>query len=128
MQLLNIHGELVTVDVRPSKYPIRAVSKSKLQGIAGEHLTDRFPNSPVLEEFTIPGSKLSVDFFLPIKKIAVEVQGIQHKEHSVFFHGDRKLSLEYGRQKSRDRQKANWCEINGFKMIEVFTEEDLEQI
>lgn len=119
MRLFDINNQPVKVDVRQSKYPLKAQSKSILQKRVGEILTDIYPRDSILEEFTVPGSRLSVDFFLPKRNIVVEVQGRQHKEHVSFFHGDRELSTKYARQKSNDRIKSHWCDLNNFQMIEI---------
>lgn len=126
MKMFDINGEIVKVDVRPSTYPLRGVSKSKLQSLCGQFLQDKFPREPILEEFTIPGSRMSVDFFLPQIKLCVEINGIQHSQHSNFFHGDRNTSTKFAKQKMRDSQKSYWCELNGFKLVNIETEEDFK--
>jgi very-short-patch-repair endonuclease len=81
----------------------------------------------VLEDFTIPGSQLSVDFFLPTLGYVIEVQGSQHKKHSDFFHGE-KTKLKFAGQMKRDNQKAQWAEQNGFTFIEIVQKDDIDGI
>jgi hypothetical protein len=127
MKLYDIDDKLVNVDVRPDKYPVKFKSRSSLQGITGEKLQERYPRDPILEDFTIPGSRLSVDFFLPHRRLVLEVQGEAHDRHVPFFHKDRVL-CNFAKQVSHDRKKAEWCETNGFTLIEIRTKQDLEQL
>lgn len=120
MKMYNIKGELVNVDVRPSSYPIRgAHSRSKIQGLVGAIIEEEFPLVSVLEEFTVPGSRMKVDFFLPSLGILYEADGDQHSLYTPFFHGDRNSSKEFAEQKMRDRQKNEWAEINHFKLVRI---------
>lgn len=128
MQMYDINNKLVNVDVRPSQYPRRRVSKSKLQTITGAKLDELYPYQIILEEFYVPGSKLSVDFFLPKIGLVVEVQGEAHYEHIPFFHGDRKTSTKFAGQIRRDMKKVSWCQYNGYELIEIVTEKDLENL
>lgn len=126
--MFDINEELVNVDVKPSTYPIKGISKSKLQTVVAEILTEKFPREPILEEFIIPGSRMSVDFFLPLKQIVVEIDGRQHQEFTPFFHGDKATSNKFANQIKNDRQKTYWCEINKYKLIRIIDKKDLEQL
>ncbi len=128
MRMFDVNGDLVNVDVRESRYPIRQHSKSTLQGRAAQVLRDSFPIDPILEEFPVPGTRQTIDFFVPKKGLVVEVDGRQHDEHVPYFHGDRATSDKYAKQKSRDRIKDEWCEINGFNLVRIKTEDDLENL
>jgi hypothetical protein len=119
MKMFNIHGKEVSVDVRPSSYPIKESSRSILQQRVGEMLKETFQREVVLEEFTVPGSRMKLDFFIPKFGLAVEIQGKQHAGHVGFFHGDKNFSTKYAGQKSRDRQKHEWAELNNFTLIEI---------
>lgn len=127
MKMFNIHGDLVNIDVRPSKYPMRTKSKSSLQGMVGIILMNLFPNHSILEEFTIPGSRMSVDYFLPDENMVVEIQGEGHTGYTPHFHQDRNL-CKFAKQKQHDRKKALWAETNGFKLIEIFPNTTEEEI
>jgi len=125
MKILDINNNLVVVDVKQTSYPLKSKSRSNIQGLVGLMLKTLFPRDVILEEFTVPGSRLSVDFFIPNRDLVIEVQGDQHFEHNEFFHGDRKLSTKYGGQQIRDRQKAEWCVNNDFTLVEIL-EKDTE--
>lgn len=125
MKIFDINGKLQNIDVRPSSYPLKSRSKSILQDKVKEYLISKYPRSGILEEFIIPGSRLSVDFFLPKEGLVFEIQGIQHSEHNPFFHGDKREN-KYASQKRRDMKKVEWAETNGFKLIEIFEEKDLK--
>lgn len=118
MKLYNTKGVLVSVDVRPSSYPLKQRSRSSLQGMVGAILLDLYPRDIVLEEFTIPGSRMSLDYFLPKKGLAVEIQGRQHDAYVPHFHGP-KNAAKFAGQLKRDREKAEWAETNGFRLVEI---------
>ena len=123
--MFDINDNLVPVDVRQESYPIKSKSRSKTQGLVAKLLVEKYAHTPILEDFTIPGSRLSVDFFLPKKWIAIEIQGVQHQEHNSFFHGPKEHN-KFAKQKVNDRQKAEWAETNGFKFVEIETTKEDE--
>jgi hypothetical protein len=128
VKIYDVDGELVNVDVRESSYPLRAKSKSILQDEVRDKLKEKYPRATILEEFTVPGGRLSVDFFIPSLGLVFEINGRQHDEHVPFFHGDRKTSTAYGKQVSHDRVKKEWADINNFKFYEIRSIEDWEKL
>jgi hypothetical protein len=65
-------------------------------------LTEMFPVIPILEEVWLPGSgNLRLDFYLPQKKMAVEVHG--KGGFNVAMHNDGK--------------KREWCELNDIRLV-----------
>lgn len=127
MRMFDINGKMVKVDIRESRHPVKARSRSLLQGEVGQVLVERFPRQTVLEDFTIPGSRLSVDFFMPNAGIVIEIDGRQHSEYIPFFHGDRN-QLKFSDQITRDMKKQQWCDYNSFTMIRIANKEDIEKI
>lgn len=125
MKMLDIKERIVNADIRPSKYPLKPKSKSSLQGFVQDFLVEKYPKDVILEDFTIPGSRLSVDFLIWSRGICVEVQGSQHTEHNDFFHGSHDNKNFY-KQIKRDSKKSRWAEINDLNFIEIFTKKDLE--
>ncbi len=127
MKLLDINGRQVSVGLYSSKNNIGKTERSKLQTIAGECLKNKYPHEQILEDYIIPSSRLSVDFFIPRLKIVIEVNGVQHEKFSPFFHGERTQN-KYTKQVFRDVKKQRWAEMNGFKFYTIVQEEDLEQL
>jgi hypothetical protein len=75
----------------------------------------------ILEEVKLPGSRdpakksvLYLDFFIPNIKIGVEVHGEQHYKYVPFFH---KSKAGFLQAQTRDRIKAEWCELNSIELI-----------
>ena len=81
-------------------------------------LKDRFPTLRILEEVSIPvihrKKTLFLDFYIPVRKIAVEVQGIQHYQFVSAFHSSK---ADFLNQKKNDRMKCEWCDLNGIELI-----------
>lgn len=123
MKLIDMNGNEVRANVSASNFPIRGESsKSMIQQNAGKILVSKYSLYTILEEWPIPGSKLTIDFFIPQLRIAVEVDGSQHKKFNKFFHG----TIEnFRKQKERDARKKSWCEMNN---IDLYSVTDLEQL
>lgn len=97
--------------------------KSKIEVAALSRLQDWYPLQPIIYEFHLPCSpRLSLDFFLPYVKIAVECDGQQHMAYNPHFHKSR---MDYLKQVARDRYKQEFCDINGIKLIR-WTAEDFK--
>jgi hypothetical protein len=120
---VNDPTKIITWDLRESSWPMKSVStcRSKIQYEIGRIIRQRFPLDPVLEDITIPETRLSIDFYIPHRKIAVEVQGEQHDEMNPYFH---KSNAEFEEQKQRDETKRFFCELNGIRLLELRTIKD----
>ena len=55
-----------------------------------------------------------MDFYLPLKKICVEVHGEQHYKFIPFYHRD---MVSFVKAKKRDLEKKEWCEQNEIRYI-----------
>lgn len=75
----------------------------------------------VYEEFPVFGTKMRLDFFNGTRKIAIEVNGDQHREFTPYFHNDSRS--QYWKQLKRDVRKLEWCELNGIRLIEIYLED-----
>jgi hypothetical protein len=77
-----------------------------------------FPFDPPYEEVLVPGCgpPLYLDFLLPQRRLAVEVQGRQHREYVAYFHG---TPARFAAQRGRDRLKAEWCALNGLTLVHL---------
>lgn len=80
-----------------------------------------FPLDVICEEVNLPGENLFLDFFLPSRKIAIEVQGRQHDQFVSFF---QKTKPKFYQGQQRDRRKAEFCKLNGIKLVELPDNED----
>tara|TARA_B100000575_G_C22684423_1_gene415762 strand:+ start:151 stop:552 length:402 start_codon:yes stop_codon:yes gene_type:complete len=117
------HEEVVW-DLRPSRWPVKSklACRSKIQYESGQMLSRRYPLDPILEDVTIPKTRMSLDFFLPQRSIAVEIQGQQHYTQNSFFH---KTKADFLKQKKRDSDKSFFCELNGIQLIVISKPEEL---
>lgn len=95
------------------------LNKSELHLKTRELLSTKFPTLQILEEVPIHVTRTDVlylDFYLPLKRICVEVQGEQHFRFIPFYH---QTTLGFIKSQKRDRQKKEWCDINDIKCIEL---------
>lgn len=92
---------------------------------ARQILQERFPTHQVLEEVAVPilpRTVLYLDFFLPLRKLAVEVHGQQHYTYNSFFH---KTQRDFFQQIKNDKLKCEWCELNHIELLVLsFESED----
>lgn len=127
MKAKSLNGKDIVIEHRPSQYPMRNEHgcRSKLQYTTGQHLKTLYPYDPILEDVPIPDSKFYFDFWLPKRKIAVEIQGRQHQEFVPFFH---KTQAGFKQHQERDIRKQDFCKANGIKLIQIYTEDDWAQL
>ena len=116
---LNLKGRVVKADEsRPrSSYHLNA------RGI----LKQLFPTSQVLEEVPVTlrkGKSISLDFFISQFRIVVEVHGQQHSKFTPMFHAS---AQDFIKQKKRDADLQEWCELNNFTYIELRYDEKPEE-
>lgn len=64
-------------------------------------------------DWLIYNRKLTLDFYLPNQKIAIECQGLQHFEPIEFFGGNESFFIN----RKRDEEKLKLCKKNNVKMI-----------
>lgn len=118
--------DVVDLDGNTHKWSLRGhIAKGSINKKSSLHLKARdlikakFPTLQILEEVPIPcrrNETLYLDFYLPLKQLCVEVHGEQHYTFSSFFHGTR---LNFLKHKKRDKNKKNWCSLNGITIIEL---------
>jgi len=119
MKLLGLDGREYSLNAR--KYMVdgnQTRPRSSLHLEARTLLKEMFPGDIILEEITLPGCKptLYADFFIPLQKLIVEVQGEQHYKQNSFFH---KTDDAFLKAKKRDVLKKRWCEVNDLIIIEL---------
>jgi hypothetical protein len=102
--------------------------RSDLHLTARKLLLETFPMLTILEEVPIPihGKRVTayLDFYLPLRKIAVEVQGQQHFKYTPHFHGSMQGFLK---AKHMDNDKEEWCIINNITLIHFLFSESIIQ-
>lgn len=127
MKFFDTSGREHKIDLRPSKYPRKEIGegRGKFQSEVGEILSEIYPLHHIFEEFSCPGERLFLDFFLPTKKLAIEVQGTQHEKFNAFFHEDKNA---FARQQANDKRKERWCELNGIQLVKIKWGEKRENI
>lgn len=77
-----------------------------------------FPFDMIMEEVTVNGcpSLLYLDFVIVKQRLVIEVQGIQHRQFTKWFHGTINGFLA---QKKRDKMKEEWCALNNLILIRL---------
>ena len=116
---LNLKGRVVKADEgRPrSSYHLNARNILK----------QLFPTVQVLEEVPVTlrkGKSISLDFFISQFRIVVEVHGQQHYKFTPMFHAS---AQDFIKQKKRDADLKEWCELNNFTYIELRYDEKPEE-
>lgn len=94
-------------------------NRSSLHLLTRALLAEHFPTMQVLEEVPIQirrSETLYLDFYLPLKKICFEVHGEQHYKFVQFYHN---TMLNFMKAQKRDREKLEWCSLNGIKCVEL---------
>lgn len=126
MKFFDLNGKLKTLK-RPEQFSIdwKGGSRSKFQARVKEFLNNYWKYDFVYEEFPVVGTKLSLDFFNYTKKIAVEVQGMQHARYSPFLHSGSKIN--FLNQIERDGKKLEFCERNAIILVEIYPNDKLDK-
>lgn len=93
--------------------------KSSLHLRARNLLNVIYPTLQILEEIPVHirrSDLVYLDFYIPLKRMCIEIQGEQHYKFVQHYHGS---ALGFLKHKKRDRDKKEWCEINGINFIEL---------
>ena len=91
MQVSDLDGILYNWNLTGNMAHGKIAHKSSLHLQARSIITERFPTLQILEEVPINLRKseiLYLDFYLPLKKLCVEVHGEQHYKFVVFSHSN----------------------------------------
>ena len=103
-----LNGKEVVMDAR---------ARSSLHKAARVLLRERFPTLQLLEETPVKvhkGKTLYLDFYFPLRKLAIEVHGQQHFKYNTHFHAS---PQDFLKQRKNDNEKAEWCELNSIELI-----------
>lgn len=108
------------------KYDKIRKNASQLHKNSYQALKKQFPHDIILHECSIKGfpKTLYFDIIVPRYKLIIEVQGQQHETFNSFHFENR---VEFLRAQNRDRLKKEWCEKNGFKLVEFWYNESEEE-
>jgi len=127
MQVKDLDGNSYNWHLTGNMAHGKIANKSSLHLTARGLISESFPTLQVLEEVPITLRKsetLYLDFYLPLKKLCVEVHGEQHYKFVGFYHNN---MLSFLKSQKRDREKQEWCEINGIKYIVLPHFEDSDE-
>jgi len=118
--------DVVDLDNIVHKWSLKGhIAKGSMKNKSSLHLQARalikeiFPTLQILEEVGIPirrNEALYLDFYLPLKKMCIEVHGEQHYKFVQFYHNN---TMGFLKHKKRDAQKKEWCEKNDITYIEL---------
>lgn len=115
-----LKGRLRKVNINPYRIDWVAASASKEQMKVKQFLKPYWSKKVVCEEFMIPGTLYRIDFLNITDKIAIEHQGAQHNDPNSYLFDN---PMDYLDSKRRDHLKAQWCELNGYTLVETFPED-----
>lgn len=117
MQVVDLDGNTYNWNLTGYIAKGKLTNKSSLHILARQLISELFPTLQILEEVPINIKKqetLYLDFYLPLKKLCIETHGEQHYKFVPFYHNN---LLSFLKAQRRDKQKQEWCEINGIKYI-----------
>ena len=126
MKLVSPSGKTFNL-AKPQKYFVDwdGKSLSKFQFNAKQFLKRYWQRDVVFEEFPVPHTRMTLDFFNFSTNVAVEVQGQQHQHYSKFFHGNTRY--KYLTQLKRDQYKFDFCQDFGIVLVEIYSEDEFTE-
>lgn len=126
MKLTSPSGKIFNLS-KPQRYFVdwNKKSRSKFQFNVKKFLERYWKRDMVFEEFPIPKTRMTLDFFNFSTNVAIEVQGSQHLHYNKFFHGN--TNYKYLTQLKRDQYKFDFCSDFGIVLIEIYSEEELTE-
>lgn len=114
MKFKDLSGKTIAKDITRFKYE-DGDGQSKGERELGRKLNKLFPGM-VYSQLNCFGTRMRIDFYIHLIKLAFEFDGTQHDNYVSHFHGSRK---KFAEAKNRDWQKEEWCELNGIRLIRV---------
>lgn len=119
MEVKLLKGGTAKIRLSNKRLRTKGKSKSQFQYNIGQQLVEQYPHDIIFEEVRIPGDGFILDFFIPSLDLVIECHGKQHTEHVRHFH---KTKRDFHNQQDVDQKKRDFCELNGFRMIEIYDE------
>jgi hypothetical protein len=117
--LTGLNGESYKINL--TKYILKdgdEKKKSKLFQRAINVIRKIYPGDMVCSELYLQGcsSKLYLDIYLPLRRLAIEVDGSQHSTiNSHHF----KSKLEFYKAQRRDSEKTDFLELNNISLVRL---------
>ena len=111
-----------TLDGESKKWIINTINsdnKSDLHKNAAVLIRNVFPTTTIKEEVQIEVKRnkyLYLDFYLPLLKVGIEIDGQQHSKYTNFLS---KNPLNFIKQKINDNLKNEWCKLNEIILIRL---------
>jgi len=102
-------------------------ARSALHLQARKLIHELFPSHIILEEVPISvkkGKTLFLDFFIPLRKLALEINGKQHSSYTPHYHH---TVADFKKAQQNDILKADWCELNGIDLVYFNYDESVEE-
>jgi hypothetical protein len=121
VKLIGLSGRAINKPVQKYLINWKKKCRSKFQKGVKDFLYTFWKNQIVYEEFPVAGTRMTIDFFNLSAKIAIEVQGEQHRTPNKHFHNGDKMN--FYAQIERDMEKKKYCELNGWRMFEIYPED-----
>jgi len=121
IQFLTVTGRYKKVNYQKYRINWDIEGRSKFQKRTKDFLRPFWEKYIICEEFPLPGTRLTFDFFNINKLIAIEVQGQQHLKYIPYFHQNKNNFIN---QMERDAQKTKFCQINNIQLIEIYPSDE----
>lgn len=125
MTFLDLKGRKKTIkNIRRYVVGWNKPTRSKFQDAAKRFFYPYWKSDIVLEECPLVGSLMKFDFVNVSKKIIAEISGQQHCKHVPHFHGKNPVGKFLGQIK-RDMKKHEFADLNGYQLVEIYSEKEL---
>lgn len=126
MKLISTSGKEFSLS-KPQKYFVDwdKKSRSKFQFGVKQFLYKYWNRDIVFEEFPVPHTRMTLDFFNFSTNVAIEVQGQQHLHYTKFFHGNN--NYKYLTQLKRDQYKFDFCKDFGIVLVEIYPDDEITE-
>lgn len=117
MRFILPNGRAVWKNIDKNRVDWDKKCRSKIQFIFKSFIKPYIEKHVIVEEFVLPGTKLSIDLLDLTTHIAYEVQGSQHYSYNAFFNKNSRSN--YLGQLNRDVKKKEYLERNNYRLIEI---------
>jgi hypothetical protein len=117
--------KVLDLDHNSTNWSLLGATKNLRKNVSSLHrkcyelIKELYPTVLFLQEIPIPLRRtetLYLDFYIPMLKKAIEVHGEQHYKFVSHYHNN---AMGFIKQKKRDSEKREWCELNGIQYIEL---------